>query len=124
MVVTQFYDFCLDSVVANATLPPVQQQQYQNHLKRHDIPLILADKKWTTYGYKLKRSSIFLETIAAFEEHAESHTSPGGGGASSSSKPGMEEAAKAVASVSKRLGRRRDGQGKVQSGICFTIAEF
>ena len=85
---------------------------------------MLPDKNWSSYGYKLRRSSTFLETIAAFEEHAESHASPGGGGPPSSSKPGMEEAAKAVASVSKRLGRRRDGQGKVQSGISLTIAEF
>ena len=72
--------------------------------------LIFADKEWSTYGYKLKRSSTFLETVAAFEEHAESHA-PVGGGAPSSSKPGIEEAAEAVASLSKRLGRRRDSQG-------------
>ena len=75
--------------------------------------MILPDKEWATYGYKLKRSSTFLETIAAFEEHAESNA------ASPSSKPGMEEAAQAVASVSKRLGRRRDGQGNVKSTDAF-----
>jgi len=93
------------SVANNPATLKHWQQMYLTYLPASAKLLEYLDKEWATYGYKLKRSSTFLETIAAFEEHAESNA------ASPSSKPGMEEAAQAVASVSKRLGRRRDGQG-------------
>lgn len=92
------------SVANNPATLKHWQQMYLTYLPASAQLLEYLDKNWSSYGYKLRRSSTFLETIAAFEEHAEAS-------APSSSKPGMEEAAQAVSSVSKRLGRGRDGQG-------------